>query len=73
MLAAMLQKVYIDLEWVAKEYLRRCKEKAWDVQITEDALKCFNLERILDAELIGNTAPDDLKMEDLVNEDNETE
>ena len=55
MLAAMLQKVYIDLEWVAKEYLRHCQEKAWDVQITEDALKFFNLERILDAKLIGNT------------------
>ena len=26
MLASIMQKVYIDSEWVAKEYLRRCKQ-----------------------------------------------
>ena len=35
MLAAMIQKVYIDYEWVAKEYLRRSREKAWDDETTK--------------------------------------
>ena len=65
MLAAMIKKVYIDYEWVAQEYMRRSKEKLWDVNITTDALKCFNLERILEAELYGMIMPKEMTLEEL--------
>jgi hypothetical protein len=32
-------------------------------------LKCWNLERIIDAEQQGNDAPSELNMEDLLNEE----
>jgi hypothetical protein len=34
-----------------------------------EALKCWNLERIIDAEQQGKDAPSELKMEDLLNEE----
>mgnify|MGYP006170537491 FL=1 len=72
MLACILRTVYIDLELVAKEYLQRCKVGAWKTKNTEDALKCWNLERILDAESYGITLPAELTLDDLVNEERET-
>ncbi len=36
---------------------------------TEEALKCWNLERIIDAEQQGKDAPSELNMEDLLNEE----
>ena len=36
---------------------------------TEEALKCWNLERIIDAEQQGKDAPSELKKEDLLNEE----
>jgi len=39
---------------------------------TEDALKCWNLERILEAESLGITMPAELTLDDLVNEERET-
>jgi hypothetical protein len=32
MLASIMQKVYIDAEWVAKEYLCRCKQNKWNIR-----------------------------------------
>lgn len=72
MLACILRTVYIDLELVAKEYIQRCKVGAWKTENTEDALKCWNLERILDAESYGITLPAELTLDDLVNEERET-
>ena len=51
MLACLIRKIYIDERWVADEYLRRCKVGAWGKKNDEDALKCWNLERIIEAEL----------------------
>jgi len=38
MLGFMVHRVYIDIEWVAREYLRRCKVGAWKKENTEEAL-----------------------------------
>ena len=72
MLACILWTVYIDPELVAKEYLQQCKVGAWKTENTEDALKCWNLERTLDAESYGITLPAELTLDDLVNEERET-
>mmetsp|Transcript_16499 Transcript_16499/g.26943 ORF Transcript_16499/g.26943 Transcript_16499/m.26943 type:complete len:137 (+) Transcript_16499:151-561(+) len=72
MMASILQKVYISKEWVAKEYTRRCKKGAWKKENTEEALKCWNLERIIDADLMGEDKPSQLTMNDLVSEGIET-
>jgi hypothetical protein len=69
MLAMIVQTVYIDEEWVAKEYLRRCKFGAWKKENTVDALKCWNLERIIEAKIFGRSVPDELTMDEFINED----
>ena len=54
LLASILRNVYIDDEWVAKnKYLRRHKEEAWKEENTKGAAKCWNLERAIEAELLG--------------------
>ena len=65
MLAAMIRKVYIDYVWVAKEYLRRLREKAWDDETTKETLTCFNLERSIEAELHGMATPPELTIDNL--------
>ena len=70
MLASIVHTVYIDNAWVAAEYLRRCKAGTWKKENTVEAVKCWNLERILDAEQHGQPMPKELTMDDLVNEDN---
>ena len=40
-----------------------------DVSNTEEALKCWNLERIIDAESMGVAAPAALTLNDLLNEE----
>eukprot|EP00956_Cyclotella_meneghiniana_P027681 scaffold62755_cov43-Cyclotella_meneghiniana.AAC.1 len=40
MLSFIVQNVYIDPEWVASEYLKRCKKGAWKKENTMVALKC---------------------------------
>jgi len=45
---------------VAKEYLCQCKSGAWKQANDDDSLKCWNLERILEAEQFGDLKPDDL-------------
>jgi hypothetical protein len=53
MLASILLNLYVDKEWVANEYLRRCKCGAWTEENTVEALRCWNLECIIDAEMFG--------------------
>jgi hypothetical protein len=53
MLSHLLNHVYIDPQWVAAEYLRRCKKGVWKKDNTVESLKCFNLERILEAKELG--------------------
>ena len=60
MLASIMQKVYIDAEWVAKEYLRRCKQNKWKEEEDSEALRCWNLERVIDAETYP--IPDELTL-----------
>ncbi len=49
--------------------LRRCKAGAWKKENTVEAVTCWNLERILDAEQHGQPMPEELTMDDLVRED----
>ena len=69
MLASIIQSVYIDDDWVAQQHIEHCKKRSWKKENTEEALKCWNLERIIDAEQQGKDAPSELKMEDLLNEE----
>jgi hypothetical protein len=57
MLALIIQSVYIDNEWVAQQYIEQCKKGSWKKENTEEALKYWNLERIIDAEQQGKDAP----------------
>ncbi len=66
-LASVIQSVYIDNHWVAQQYIERCKKGSWKKEITEEVLKCWNLESIIDAEQQGMDAPSELKLEDLLN------
>jgi hypothetical protein len=49
--------------------LRRCKAGAWKKENTVEAVTCWNLERIFDAEQHRQPMPDELTMDDLVRED----
>jgi hypothetical protein len=69
MLASTIQNVYIDNDWVVQQYIERGKRGSWKKESTEKALKCWNLERIINAEQQGKDAPSELKMEDLLNEE----
>eukprot|EP00956_Cyclotella_meneghiniana_P009040 scaffold12414_cov84-Cyclotella_meneghiniana.AAC.1 len=51
---------------VKYEYMRRCKAKAWKTQSTDESLKCFNLERILEAEALGIPKPKEVSIEKYV-------
>ncbi len=64
MLSHMLQHIYIDPEWVAAEYLRRSKAKSWKTQTADESLKCFNLERVIEAEIFGAKKPKEVTMEE---------
>ena len=68
MMASILQKVYTSKEWVTKEYLRRCKKGVWKEENTKEALKCWNLERNIDADLMGDGKLSQLTINDLINE-----
>jgi hypothetical protein len=66
MLSSIVQNVYVDVKWVAEEYLRCSKLNKWKKADDNDALKCFNCERILDAEQLGlPTKPAELTMADI--------
>ncbi len=68
MLSLTFNKVYVDKKWVTREYLRRCKEGVWNKEKTGEALKCSNLERVLDAEFMGEEPPKKLTMEAFLKE-----
>ena len=53
---------------MANEYLRKCRKGAWKKENTEEDLKCWNLEWIIDADLMGDSQPSELTMDELVNE-----
>ncbi len=67
MLASIIQNVYIDNDWVAQQYIERGKKGSWKKESTEEVLKCWNLECIIDVEQQRKDAPSELKMEDLLN------
>ena len=46
--------------------MRRGKKGAWKKENIEEALKCWNLESIIDADLVGEDKPSQLTMNDLV-------
>ena len=68
MLASIIQSVYIDPEWVANKYLKRCKPGSWKKENTVEALKCWNLERILKAESLVHAKTNALTMDQLISE-----
>ncbi len=70
MLASIVHNVYIDDGWVAAVYLRRCKVGSWKKGNTLEAVKCWSLEWIIDAEQHGEYMPEEITMDDLANEDN---
>jgi hypothetical protein len=64
LLSTILQHVYVCPKRIAEEYLRRCSAKAWKKENTIDSHKCFNLERILEAEMAGDSAPAPITLEE---------
>ena len=69
MLASIIQSVYIGNDWVAQQYIEWCKKGSRKKKSSDEVLKCWNLEHIIDAEQQGKNASPDLKMEDLLNEE----
>ena len=69
MLESILPNIYGDKEWVANEYLRRCKCGAWKKELTLEALKCWNLEHIIDAEMLGKPSPTKMTLEQFFQEE----
>ena len=57
MLASNIQRIYIDPEWVANEYFRRCKAGVWNKENDTEVLKSWNIEQVLEAEVLGNGPP----------------
>jgi len=57
---------------VAAEYLRRCKKGAWNKADTDAALKCHNLERMINAMQFDLETPEEVGMEEFIesNENN---
>jgi hypothetical protein len=68
MLASIMRVVYIDPEWAATENLHQCKSGAWKKESNDEALKCWNLVRILNAERFGEPKPPQLTMNDLLSD-----
>jgi hypothetical protein len=71
MLTSIVQNVFIDDNWVANEYLNRCKKGKWTKQGDDDALKCWNLERIINAEEMGVETPVEMTLGNLMGENEE--
>ncbi len=71
MLMSIVQNVFIDDNWVANEYLNRCKKGKWTKQGNDDALKCWNLERIINSEEMGVEAPVEITLGNLVGKNEE--
>ena len=73
MLTSIVQNVFIGDKWVANEYLERCKKGKWTKMNDDEALKCWNLERIIDAEEGGVEMPQPLTFDDLLQEEDISE
>ena len=71
MLSHILRNMYIDDKLVAEEYMKRAKSGAWKEENMADALKCWNLERVLEAEAYGESIPEELTMEEFEQEEEE--
>ena len=69
MLSNIVQNVYIDPEWLATEYLRRCKKGVCEKENTVDALKCYNLEWIITATQFNLDTPDEVGMDQYIEGD----
>ena len=69
MLASIIQSFYIDNHWVAQQYIEWCKQGSWKKENTEEALPCWKLEHIIDAEQQRKDAPSELRLEDLLNQE----
>jgi hypothetical protein len=69
MLASIVHTDYINKAWVATKYLRRWKAGAWKKESIVEAVTCWNLKRILDAEQSRQPMPEELTIDDLVRED----
>ena len=69
MLPLVVQNVHIDRESVVRDCLRRCKAGIEKKESTEEALKCWNLENILHAELAGKKKPEEWTLEDMIIEE----
>jgi len=65
LLAKNLSFIYVDNDWVAKEYIRRCRMKLWKKDDDEDILKCWNTELALEAANLGQGKPEELSMGDI--------
>ena len=68
MLSSILRVMYINPEWAAREYLTRSKSDTWKQANDDESLKCWNLERILEAEQFGEVKKTDLRMDELLGE-----
>jgi hypothetical protein len=68
MLSSIAQVVYIDLIWVASEYLKRCSKGSWKKENDVDALKGWDLDRIVSAELLNQPQPDEMTMNEFIAE-----
>ena len=64
LLSTILKCIYVNPELVAKEYLNRSKRGSWKKENTMESLKCFNLERIIEANLAGKEEPDEIDIQD---------
>jgi hypothetical protein len=61
MLSSIINKIYIDPEIIATEYLRRCRLKKWNKSDDDDEmLKCWNLELEIEAALDNKPLPEPL-------------
>jgi hypothetical protein len=68
MLSSIIRSIYIDPKWVAEEYLRRGRQKKWKKLDDEEALKGWNLELEIEAELDNEAYALELTMEDIIGE-----
>ncbi|KAL7552475.1 hypothetical protein ACHAWF_017984 [Thalassiosira exigua] len=65
-LAIPYMNLYIHDNWVVKEYPRRCKNGARTKKNMNDELKCWNLERMVEAELLDKQVPEPWGFDDFL-------
>ena len=67
MVASIINNIYIDKGWVVQEYLRRCKNGLWKKGEMDEALKCWNLEGVVEVKLVREPPCKELTLKDLLN------